>query len=219
MRIINTTTAASTLTPATLTPATPINAFAVTNHDSPTTAACLAINAARLALRAAEAVGTESDVEEAEELLRDTEERALGEVGWRPISDLKIVEDAIAVAQLGGSWDNARRLAARALELADARRIADGRENPLDRARRAHVRALVLACDWESQIRWVTGCELGELARFDYAAGEFPAAAGGIIGRYESDYWPQTVEYLVARDEVPLFGDPAGWMLLYVQQQ
>lgn len=175
----------------------------------------VSLNAAALTLQAARAVGDEQEVDAAEEILREVEERALAEQPWRPCVDLAHVERAIRLAQLGGNWAHARSLAERTHELSQMRQCHPEGENPLDTALRLHAQALKDACSWEAQLAWQTGCTSASIARYDHEhpAG-FPATAG-IVARYEGD---SAVEYLCARVDEPRHGVAEDWLILFVTQ-
>lgn len=176
----------------------------------------VSLNAAALTLQAARAVGDEQEVGEAEEVLREVEERALAEQPWRPCVDLAHVERAIRIAQLGGNWAHARSLAERTHELSQMRQCHPEGENPLDTALRVHAQALKDACSWGAQITWQTGCAQQSIAWYDHEnpAG-FPATAG-IVARYEGD---SAVEYLCARVDEPRHGVAEDWLILFVAQE
>lgn len=168
------------------------------------------INAARLALRAAQAMSDET-YEEAHAALLAAEQAAMSADPWVPGIDVNHVATRIRVAQLGGSWREAREVAERALEFA---RWRDDGKNPLDAAVAAHARALVAAASWAAEVRHHCGLGLAELER-TAVWDEVPV--GAIVARYETE---ECVTLLCANGvEEARHGVEEDWCLLHYSQK
>lgn len=168
------------------------------------------INAARLALRAAQTMSDET-YEDAHAALIEAEQGAMAADPWVPGIDVNHVATRIRVAQLGGSWAHAREVAERALEFA---RWRDDGKNPLDAAVAAHARALVAAASWAAEVKHVSGCDLAALER-TAVWDEIPA--GAIVARYETD---ECVTLLAHNGvEEARHGVEEDWCLLHYSQK